>query len=276
MTFIELLEVAFSYGFMTRALVVGIMIGLSSSFLGSFLVLKKYSMIGDGLAHVSFAAVAIALFFQQAPLIILIPLVSLAAILILHLSKTSNIAGDAAIGLLASFSIAFGTVLASINGGFTVDLYSYLFGSILLLTKADLWLSIGLSVAVLGIVIRMYQSLFMITYDETFAKVQGVATNRMNYVLAVLTALTVIVGIRALGVMLISSLIIFPTVIALQFFKGFKATILIAATISVFLVIIGLFLSFYLDLPSGSTIVLLNGFVFVLVYIYNSLFRKVV
>lgn len=269
MTFIEMIEIAFSYGFMTRAIIVGMMIGLASSFLGTFLVLKKFSMIGDGLAHVSFAAVAISLFFDQEPLLVLLPLVSLAAIVILRITETSHIQGDAAIGLLASFSIAFGTILASINGGFTVDLYSYLFGSILLLTQVDLWISILLAIVVLVVVNIWYQSFFMITHDETFARVQGVDTKKMNYILAILTAITIIVGIRALGVMLVSSLIIFPTVTSLQFQKGFRTTIILSAAISVFLVVVGLFTSFFFDFPSGSTIVLLNGFVFMIVYLWR-------
>lgn len=271
MSLVEVLEALFTYRFMINALIVGIMIGLSGAFLGSFLILKKYSMIGDGLAHVSFAAVAIALFFNQQPLVISLILVTIAAIFILRLSSSANIGGDAAIGLLSSFSIAFGTILVSIRGGFSVDLYSYLFGSILLLNNFDVYLSIILSLFVVVMVITNYKKLFMITYDETFAKTKGVSTTKINYLLAILTAITVTIGIRALGIMLISSLIIFPTVIALQFYQGFKRTIIIASISSVSLVVLGLIISLMLDLPSGSVIVVLNGLVFMAIYLRNRL-----
>lgn len=274
MTIIDLIRASFEYGFMLRAVIVGVMIAVSSSFLGSFLVLKKYSLIGEGLAHVSFAAVAIALFFDTAPLFVSLPLVSLAAIFILRLSENSNITGDAAIGLLASFSVALATILASTGGGFTTDLYSYLFGSILLLTNVDVWISVILSGIVILVVVFNFHPLFMMTYDETFAKVRGIKTKRLNYLLAVLTAITVLIGIRSLGVMLISSLIIFPTVIALQFFRGFRQTILIAVSTSVVLMVFGLFTSFLFDLPTGSTIVILNGIVFFLVYLFNILTKR--
>ena len=273
MSWFELLQAAFTYGFMWRAIVVGISIALSSAFIGSFLVLKRFSMIGHGLSHVAFAAVAIGLFFDQSPLLVTLPFVVLTSVFVLKLNESANVHGDAAIGLAAAFSMALGTTLASIGGGFNMDLYSYLFGSILTIKMLDLWLSVGLSIIVLVTIFLFFQDLFTMTFDESFAQVSGIRTKRLNTLLAILTGLVIVIGIRAIGTLLISSLIIFPTVIAMQFSRGFKATILIAVISSVVLVFIGLIGSFLFDLPSGSAIVLLNGIVFFFVYVYHRLIR---
>ncbi len=252
--------------FILKALLVGILVAVSSSFLGIFLVLKKYSMIGDGLAHVSFATIAIALVLGMAPLLVSIPLVILASFLILKLNEKAEIHGDAAIGLVASFSVAFGYLIASYTNGFTVDLSSYLFGSILLITNLDVYLSIALSVVVISTVLYLYNNLFALTYDEEFSKVLGINTNILNYIISILTSITVVLGIRVVGTMLISSLIIFPTVTALQVSKGFKSTIKYASIVSILSVIIGVILSIIINSPSGATIVVINGIFFILFY----------
>jgi len=267
MNWFEMLQAAFAYGFLWRALIVGIAIAISSSFLGSFLVLKRFSMIGESLAHVSFAAIAIALFTQTSTLWVSIILVSVVSIFILKLSEKTAVHGDAAIGLIASTAMAVGTLLSSIGQGFNVDLFSYLFGNILLIDQLDVYLSVTVSLIVVIIVLIFYPDLFAITYDQEYAQVTGIKTERLNYLLALLTAITIVVGIRAIGTLLISSLIIFPTVTALQFSKGFRYTIFAAALLSVFTVVLGLLLSFVFDFPSGSTIVVLNGIVFVAIYL---------
>lgn len=271
MEYLELLSSAFQYGFMWRALIVGIAIAVSSSFIGSFLVLKKFSMIGHGLSHVAFAAVAIGLVFNTAPLLVAMPIVVLVSIFILKLNETAKMHGDAAIGLTATFAMALGTTLASVSGGFNVDLFSYLFGSILTIQMIDVVLSIIVSIVVIVVVYLYYYDLFAMTYDEQFARVNKIKTTRLNTILAILTGITIVIGIRAIGTILISSFIVFPTVIAMQFNKGFKGTILIAVTSSLITVVLGLLGSFVFDLPSGSSIVLLNGFVFLVVYLYNRL-----
>lgn len=272
--FITLIVKAFEYGLLTKAIVVGIAIAISSSFLGSFLVLKRYSMMGDGLAHVSFAALAIALFFNASPLFVSIPIVSFAAIIILLMNEKAQIHGDAAIGLISSFSIALGTIIVTLSTGFNVDLFSYLFGNILLVTKTDMWISIITTIVVIGLVLIFYNELFALTYDEEYAKVLQIKTKRLNYLLAILTAIVIVVGIRAVGTMLISSLIIFPTVTAMQFSLGFKKTIFFATIISVLLIVIGILLSFLLNLPTGSTIVMLNGILLFIVFVSKKLIYK--
>jgi len=257
---------AVRYGFVLKALLVGSLIALCCSFLGVFLVLKKFSLIGDGLAHVSFATIAIALLLSASPLLVSIPIVVLASFIILKLNEKADLHGDAAIGLVSSFSIATGVLIASISKGFNVDIMSYLFGSILVISNTDVIISFILSILVISLVIFFYNNLFAITYDEEFARVMGLNTRMMNYLVSVLTAVTIALGIRVVGTMLISSLIIFPTVSALQVSKGFKGTILISAIISISCVITGVFLSFIFNLPTGAAIVILNSLCFVVFF----------
>ena len=254
-----------SYVFVQRALIVGLLIAISSSFLGIFLVLRKYSMIGDGLAHVSFATVALALVLNQSPLIISIPIVSLASLLILKLSDENRIGGDAAIGLIASTSLAIGVFITSVSNGFSVDLSSYLFGSILIIAQSDVYLSLVLTVLIVSLVLVFYQDLFAMTYDLDYAKVSGRKTKRLNQLLSILTAITIVLGIRVVGTMLISSLIIFPTVSALRLSKGFKSTIIWAVIIAIISVMSGILISVTLDFPTGSSIVLINALLFGLI-----------
>lgn len=262
---------ALKYDFILRAILVGSLIALCCSFLGIFLVLKKYSMIGDGLAHVSFATIAIALFLNKSPLVISIPLVILSSFLILKLNEKADIHGDAAIALISSFAVAAGVLITSVAKGFNIDLFSYLFGSILVISKLDVTLSIILSVVVIFATIFFYNNLFAITYDEEFATVIGLNAKYMNYLISVLTSITVVLGIRVVGTMLISSMIIFPTITALQISKGFKDTILISSIVSVLSVILGTFISYILNFPTGATIVIVNTIFFMLFFIVNKL-----
>lgn len=264
MALIDLLVEAISFVFIQRALVVGALIALCCAFLGGFLVLRKLSLIGDGLAHVSFATVALALLLSASPLLVSIPLVTVASLAILTLSEKTGMHGDAAIGLVSSFSIAAGVLVASLAQGFNVDLMSFLFGSILVISHADVLISVALAVVILGAVILFYNQLFAVTYDEDFARVLGLNTQLINYMTAMLTAMTIALGIRVVGTMLISSLIVFPTVTALQVAKGFKSTIAIAAVVSVTCVVLGIFGSYVYNFPTGAVIVLLNAAMFLL------------
>lgn len=262
---------ALQYDFILKALLVGSLIAICASVLGIFLVLKKYSMIGDGLAHVSFATVAIALWLSASPLLVSIPLVILASFFILKLSEKASMHGDAAISLVSSFSIALAVLIASFARGFNVDLMSYLFGSILVISNSDVIISAILSMVVIAMVFFFYQDLFAVTYDEEYAQAVGMNTKFINYLLAVLTSITIALGIRVVGTMLISSLIVFPTVSALQISKGFRSTILIAMIISVFCVVAGVFLSFAYNLPTGAVIVLLNALAFAVSFTFKYL-----
>ena len=264
--FIEEIIDALGYAFILRALIVGSLVALCSACLGVFIVLKKHAMIGDGLAHVSFATIALAILLGMTPLIVSIPLVVLASFLIRYLNDKAEIHGDAAIGLVSSTAIAIGVMITSLSKGFDVDLYNYLFGSILTTQPIDVFLSILLSVFVLTTIILFYNTFFAITYDEEFAKVNGIKTKFANYLLSILTSITIVLGIRVVGTLLISSMIIFPTVSALQLSRGFKQTIFISCIISVLSIFVGIFSSYFIDTPPGATTVLFNGLVFLLFY----------
>lgn len=256
---------ALSYGFMQRAIVAGCLVALSCSFLGVFLVLRRMSLVGDGLAHVSFATIALGLVLGVSPFFVSLPLVAAASLGLLRLTEKARVYGDAAIGLLSATGVALGVLLASLSGGFSVDLLSYLFGNILAISRVEVVLSAVLGVVVIGCGIFFYHDLFAAAFDEEHAKISGVRVSRMNRVLVVLTALTVVLCIRVVGTMLVSSFIVFPAVTALQVARRFKEAMILAAVVAVGSVVAGLFVSYLLDWPTGATIVLANLAVFLFV-----------
>ncbi len=272
---IETILEAFQFQFMIRALAVGVFVSLSAASLGSILVLKRYAMIGHGLAHVAFGAVAIGLLTQQQPLLIAMPIVVGVSLLILKVNDATDVHADASIGLAATVSMAIGTVLASVRGGFRVELNSYLFGSILTVQTLDLWLSGLFTVILLGFMALFYYDLFALTYDENYARVSGVRTLWLNRMIAVMTGIIVVLGIRLVGTILISSFIVFPTIIAMQFNRGFKTTMVVAMGLSLVTVIVGLLASYVYNTPSGSTIVLVHAVVFVMVYVSRRVLKLV-
>jgi zinc transport system permease protein len=246
------------YAFIQKAIISGFFVAIICSVLGLFLVLRKMSLIGDGLSHVSFGAIALGLFFGIYPFYVAIPVVVLAAILILKISEKAKIYGDAAIGIVSAVGIASGVILASLSKGFNVDLFSYLFGNILAISTVEVILSALLSIIVLATVYFFYWDLFSATFDEEYAKTTGIKTNFINNLLTTLTAVTVVLAIRMVGVMLVSALLILPAVTALQLSRGFKKAMIIGALVSTISVILGITFSFFLDLPTGATIVMIN------------------
>ena len=255
---IEQINEALQFAFIHRALIAGCFMALGCSFLGVFLVLRRFSLIGDGLAHVSFATVAIALLFDAQPMIVSIPLVTLASLAILQLKEKAHVYGDASIGLVSSFGIALGVIIASTAGGFNVDLFSYLFGNILSVSRIEVWITVGISMLVVLITILFYHDLFATTFDEEFAQVSKIKVKVVNRILIILTSLIVVLGIKIVGTMLVSSLIILPAISALQIMRSFKATIALAGVFAVVSVILGIFASYVLNYPSGATIVMVN------------------
>ena len=253
-----------SYEFMRRAYVAGGVIAALCAAIGLYLVLRKLSLIGDGLSHVSFGAIALALSFGFAPLYVAIPLVGAASFLILALTRRAKIYGDAAIGIVSSVGIASGVLLSSVSTGFNVDLFGYLFGSILATTRQELILSIILSLAVGGTIIFLYHDLFSLTFDAEYAHISGVRATFVNGVLMALTAVVVILAVKMAGITLASALLILPAVTSLQIAKGFRAALLGAVAVAVGAVWVGITLSFYTDLPPGAVIVMLNFLFFVL------------
>lgn len=253
-TVIEML----SYPFMTRAFLVGSLVALCSALLGVSLVLKRYSMIGDGLSHVGFGAMAIAAAMNAAPLTVAIPVVIVAAILLLRISGNAKIKGDAAIALISTTSLAVGVMVISLTTGMNTDVYNYMFGSILAMSAEDVKLSLVLSVFVLILFIVFYHKIFAITFDETFARATGVKAGVYNTLIAVLTAVTIVLGMRMMGALLISSLIIFPALISMRVCRTFKSVIINAAVISVVCLIAGVTLSYVAATPAGASVVLAN------------------
>lgn len=253
-TVIEML----SYPFMTRAFLVGSLVALCSALLGVSLVLKRYSMIGDGLSHVGFGAMAIAAAMNAAPLTVAIPVVIVAAILLLRISGNAKIKGDAAIALISTTSLAVGVMVISLTTGMNTDVYNYMFGSILAMSAEDVKLSLVLSVFVLILFIVFYHKIFAITFDETFARATGVKAGVYNTLIAVLTAVTIVLGMRMMGALLISSLIIFPALTSMRVCGTFKSVIINAAVISVVCLIAGVTLSYVAATPAGASVVLAN------------------
>ena len=256
-----------NYQFIQNAYLAGTFIALLCAVLGLILVLKKLSLIGDGLAHVSFGAIALGLFFGFYPFYIAIPVVILASYLIWHLEKRSKLYGDAAIGIVSAVGIASGVILASISRGFNIDLFSYLFGNILAISQTEVLLSIILSLIALTIIIIFYRNLFITTFDEEYAKTRGIKTDKINLILMTLTAITVVLAIKVVGIMLVSALLIIPAASSLQIAKGFKSAIIIAGINAVFSVLIGITVSFYLDIPAGATIVIINFIIFIFMFL---------
>lgn len=264
---IEQIAEMFTHTFMLRAIVGGILVSLCASLLGVSLVLKRYSMIGDGLSHVGFGALAIATAANIAnltPLEFAMPIVVIAAFFLLRLSENSKIKGDAAIALISTASLAIGIMVATMSKGLQTDINSYLFGSIISMSQSDMWLCIILSIVVLVLFVLFYNKIFAVTFDENFAKATGIKANIYNMIIAILTALTIVIGMKMMGSLLISSLIIFPAMTSMRIFKRFKTVMISSAVVSVLCFFIGLVISYIYSTPTGASIVIVNLAVFLL------------
>ncbi|MDD3251500.1 MAG: metal ABC transporter permease [Lachnospiraceae bacterium] len=247
-----------SYPFLVRALLGGVMVSLCAALLGVSLVLKRYSMIGDGLSHVSFGALSIAVAVGWSPLKVSIPVVILAAFFLLRITEHGKVKSDAAIAMISASALAIGIIVTSLTTGMTTDVSSYMFGSILAMSRADVYLSAGLSVVVLFLFLLCYNKLFAVTFDENFAKATGVQVERYNVLIAVLTAVTIVLGMRMMGAMLISSLIIFPALTSMRIFKSFRGVVVCSGILAVICFCIGLLFSYGLSTPAGASVVMVN------------------
>ena len=263
----------FSYPFMQRALIAGVLVSLCAALLGVSLVLKRYSMIGDGLSHVSFGALAIAVALGVTPLWFSIPVVILAAFLLLRVADNPRWNSDAAIAVMSASSLAVGILVISLTTGMTTDVDNYMFGSVLAMTKTDVALAVVLCAAVLVLFILFYHKLFAITFDENFSRATGLEVSRYNTLLAILTALTIVLGMRMMGAMLISSLVIFPALTAMRLFRSFRGVVVCAAVTSVLCFCAGLTISFAFSTPVGATVVAANLTLFLLSCLFRLLRR---
>lgn len=255
---IETILEMLSYPFMVRAFVVGILVSLCSALLGVSLVLKRYSMIGDGLSHVGFGALSVAAALNAAPLTVAIPVVVVAAVLLLRVSGSSRLKGDAAIALISTSALAVGIMVISMTTGMNTDVYNYMFGSILAMSRQDVEMSVLLSAAVLVLYVFFYTKIFAVTFDETFARATGVRANLYNTLIAVLTAVTIVLGMRMMGTLLISSLIIFPALTSMRVCRTFRSVTVSSAIISVICFCIGITVSYFFATPAGASVVIVN------------------
>lgn len=271
---ISIVQEMLAYPFMVRALIVGILVALCASLLGVSMVLKRYSMIGDGLSHVGFGALAVATAFNMAPLVISLPVVVLAAFLLLRIKESSKIKGDAAIALISTGSLAIGVMVISMSTGMNTDVCNYLFGSILGVKQNEVVLTIVLSAFVLILFVLFYNRIFAVTFDETFAKATGTNADLYNMLIALLTAFTIVLGMRTMGALLISSLIIFPALTSMRIFKQFRAVIISSAILSVFCFVAGLILSYVYATPTGASVAILNIGCFILFSVFGWLRGK--
>ena len=260
-----------SYPFLVRALVGGLMVSLCASLLGVSLVLKRYSMIGDGLSHVSFGALSIALALGWSPLKVSIPVVVLAAFFLLRITENGQVKSDAAIAMISASALAIGIIVTSMTTGMTTDVSSYMFGSILAMSREDVIFSVILSIVVLALYGLCYHKIFAVTFDESFAKATGVKVGTYNVVIAVLTAVTIVLGMRMMGAMLISSLIIFPPLTSMRVFKSFRSVTLSSAALSLICFVIGMVASYQLSTPAGASVVVVNLLAFLLFGAWQSL-----
>lgn len=263
----------FSYHFIQRAFAVGILVSLCAALLGVSLVLKRFSMIGDGLSHVGFGALAVAAALGLAPLAVAVPTVIAAAVLLLRINRGGRWSGDSAIAMISSGALAVGVISMTLAGGMNTELSAYMFGSILSLSSSDAILSAVLSVIVLLMFVLLYPRIFAVTFDETFARATGTRTELYNTIIAVLTAVTVVLGMRMMGALLISSLIIFPALSAMRVCRSFKAVVICSAAVSVLCFIAGATASYFLELPTGASIVVAELAVFGLSCLANRLYK---
>lgn len=269
----EILEM-FSYPFVIKAFICGVSVSISAALIGVILVLKKYSMIGHGLGEVGFAALSLALAFNLPPLVISIPLVIIAAFIIMTISQKKGEAGDITIALVSAGALTFGVIVTAITKGFNVDVYGYMFGSILAMDMQDVIISVSVSILLIVLFAILYNRIFMVTFDEKFAKVKGINITFYQFLISFITALVVVIGMRIMGTLLISSLIVFPAIIAKKLTGSFKGMIIMSAVISVICFVVGMVISFVLSLPTGASIVMVYIILLVITNMYGYIYNR--
>jgi len=262
-----------SYPFLARAFVAGILVSLCAALLGVSLVLKQYSMIGDGLSHVSYGALSVALACNIAPLKLSIPIVIAAAFLLLRMTERGMVKSDAAIAAVSASALAIGITVTSLTTGMTTDVNSYMFGSILAMTREDVFLGVVLSAAVLVLFIFCYHRIFAVTFDESFGRAIGVNVSFYNSMIAILTAVTIVLGMQMMGAMLISSLVIFPALTSMRLFQSFRGVVITSGVLSMFSFTVGMMVSYQSAVPVGASIVLVNLGAFSVFFLVGKLFH---
>ena len=270
-TIIEML----SHAFIQRAILVGTLISLCAALLGVSLVLKRYSMIGDGLSNVGFGVISVATALGiSSPLYVSLPIVMIVAIILLKIGNNKTVKSDSAIALISSGSLAIGVTVVSLTTGMNTDTCNFMFGSILAMSQSDVFLSIFVSILVCVLFVVYYRKLFIVTFDEEFAKASGLDVSRYTNIIAILSSIVIVVGMRLMGTMLISSIIILPALSSMQVFKTFKKVVITSGIISVTCFLIGIYFSYTLNVSTGAMIVLVNLIVFVICTILNKILNE--
>ena len=251
-----------TYGFLQRALLAGVFIAVACAVLGVFLILRRDAMIGHGLAHVTFGGVALGLLLNLMPLLVALMAAVLCAVGILKLKEKAGLYGDTAIGIFSSIGMAVGIVLASVAGSFNVGLFSYLFGNVLAIDATEVWVAVVLAIAVLSIVALFYQEFLFLTFDPESARTAGVNVSGLDRVLAVLTAVTVVLGMKVVGLLMVAALLVIPSAAGLQVASNFRQAIVISSLVGSASILGGLAVAFHWDLPASGSIVLLAAALF--------------
>ena len=268
---------ALSYTFMQKALVAGIAVGLICSFMGTFLVLRRYSLFGDGIAHVAFGGISIGLFLGVFPLWTAFIVSIFGGLGLQKLRQSTKISGDSAVAVVLVSGLAVGVILVSSSGGFSVDLFSFLFGSILLISNEDTIMILAISAGIIATLTLLQKQFLHLTFNEEQAKLGGLRTTLLNYAFVVLASITVVTSMRLVGILLISALIVVPNITAMMFGKGFKKTVFISMSIAVISVVSGILVSYSFNVaPSGTIVVIAVGIlVGTLILKSTGLLRKV-
>jgi len=261
----------FALPFMQRALIAGILAGFLGSYYGVFIVQRKMSFLGSGLAHAAFGGVALGLLLETEPLFTALPFTVLASLLITYIKENTKLSIDTSIGILFAVSVALGIIFISLNSRYTADAFSYLFGSILTVTVNDLYLTGGLALLTVITIFKCWSSWSYATFDQELARTDRHNVSRYNYLLSILISLTIVIAIKLVGIILIAAFLVIPAAASRLVSKSYSGMTVIAVIIGVLSTIIGLPLSFWLDLPSGATIILTQSLIFLLFFIVYKL-----
>ena len=261
---------ALSYGFVQKALISGIAVALICSFMGTFLVLRRYSLFGDGISHVAFGGVSVGLFLGVFPLWTAFIVSIFGGIGLQKLRQSTKISGDAAVAVVLVSGLALGVILVSSSGGFSVDLFSFLFGSILLISDDDTVMILAISAGIIATLLVMQKQFLHLTFNEEQAKIAGLRVTALNYAFVILASVTVVTSMRLVGILLISALIVIPNISAMMFGKGFKKTVGISMTISVVSVVSGILLSYYFNIAPSGIIVMVSVLILIGVLLARS------
>ncbi len=280
MNMLEQLQLYFSYDFVRYAFIAGVLISLCAGLLGVVLVLKRYAMIGDGLSHVAFGAMAIAAVLGFAPMTVALPVTVAVAILLLLAGEKQLIKGDSAIAMLSAGSLAVGYLLLNLfpssdTGSLSGDVCASLFGStsMMTLSNTDVWLCVGLSVAVIGFFVIFYHKIFAVTFDEGFATSSGVRVRAYNFLIAAISGVVIVLAMKLVGALLISSLIIFPALSAMRVFRSFRSVVICSAVISVVGSLTGLLAALLLSTPTGASVAVVHIIIFMAFTVVGKLRR---